>query len=168
MGAIMVGRWMVLAALVMTAFPVAHAQQKSQAPQQQSPKAGESADDPSGMYSFLKDGEFVQLNIEDGKLSGYISRFGDADSDKGEFIDQFFDKASLEGNRLAFTTKVVHGVSYEFNGTVTVIPGKQHGQEGYRVLKGTLIQHAADAAGNDKASQREVEFKSFPEDMGRS
>ena len=64
--------------------------------------APSNANDPSGMYTFLKEGEFVQLNVEDGKLSGFVSRFGDTDSDKGEFIDQFFDKASLDGNHLSF------------------------------------------------------------------
>ena len=47
------------------------------------------------MFTFLKEGEFVQLTVEDGQLSGFVSRFGDTDSDKGEFIDQFFDKATL-------------------------------------------------------------------------
>jgi hypothetical protein len=131
-------------------------------------KSPATADDPSGTYTFLKDGEFVQLNIEAGKLSGYISRFGDADSDKGEFIDQFFEKASLDGQRVTFTTKVVHGVSYEFKGMVTLTPGRLPKQEGYRVLKGTLTQHAQDASGSEKTSQRAVEFKSFPPDMGPS
>jgi hypothetical protein len=132
-----------------------------------SSKASGAASDPSGMYSFLKEGEFVQLNIEDGKLTGYISRFGDSDSDKGEFIDQFFDKASYQADRLAFTTKVVHGVWYEFNGTLNVTPDKTPGKEGYRVIKGTLIQHVTDAGYGDKPAQRQVEFKSFPDDVGR-
>lgn len=162
-------RWLVCVAVVLLPFLCVTAQQKSAPPPggQNAQPPVDAANDPSGMYSFLKDGEFVQINIEEGKLSGYISRFGDTDSDKGEFIDQFFDKADLDGNRLTFTTKVVHGVSYEFKGTVAVVSGRQRGQEGYRVLKGTLTQDAADAAGNHKSSQREVEFKSFPENMGR-
>ncbi len=111
---------------------------------QQQPSSAPStakADDPSGMYSFLKDGEFVQLTVDDGKLSGYVSRFGESESDKGTFIDQFFDKASLDGNRLAFTTKTVHGTWYEFKGVITITPGKQPPQEDYRVIKGTLIEH---------------------------
>ena len=61
------------------AAPVAATQQKA-APQS-------AANDISGTYSFLRDGEFVQLTVEDGRLSGYVSRFGDSDSDKGQFID---------------------------------------------------------------------------------
>jgi len=129
--------------------------------------ANDAANDPSGMYSFLKDGEFVQLTLEEGKLSGYVSRYGDTDSDKGSFIDQFFDKASLDGDRLSFTTKTVHGVWYAFRGTIMKTAGKQPGQEGYRVIKGTLVQHTTDATKADKPRQRDVEFKSFPQDLSK-
>ena len=129
--------------------------------------AQNAADGPSGMYTFLRDGEFVQLTVEDGKLSGYVSRFGDSDSDKGTFIDQFFDKASLDGDRLSFATKTVHGTWYEFTGVITKTSGKQPAQEGYRVIKGTLIQHMTDTNKVDKPRQREVEFKSFPQDLSK-
>jgi hypothetical protein len=119
--------------------------------------------DVSGMYSFLREGEFVQLTVEDGQLSGFVSRFGDTDSDKGEFIDHFFDKASLQGDRLHFKTKTVHAVWYEFDGTVVTASGKQKGEESYRMLRGKLTQHLSDATGKEQASERTVEFKSFPD-----
>ena len=119
--------------------------------------------DLSGMFTFLREGEFVQLTVEDGELSGFVSRFGDSDTDKGEFIDQFFDRASLQGDHLTFKTKTVHAVWYEFDGTLTTVAGKQKGDEGYRVLRGKLTMHTADAKGADHASERTVEFKSFPD-----
>ena len=119
--------------------------------------------DLSGMFTFLREGEFVQLTVEDGQLSGFISRFGDTESDKGEFIDQFFDKTSLQGDRLSFKTKTVHAVWYEFDGIVTTAAGKKKGEEGYRVLRGKLTLHKSDATGKDQASERTVEFKSFPD-----
>jgi hypothetical protein len=125
------------------------------------------AKDMSGMYTFLREGEFVQLTVDDGKLSGYISRFGEAESDKGQFIDQFFDKTSLVGDRLTFNTKMVHGVWYDFTGRVTIAQNREPDSEGYRVMKGTLVQHSTNDKGADKAMQREVEFKSFPADMGK-
>jgi hypothetical protein len=125
------------------------------------------SNDISGMYTFLREGEFVQITVEEGRLSGYVSRFGDADSDKGQFIDQFFDQASLQGNHLSFNTKTVHGIWYDFSGTVAVVPGKKAGEEGYRVIKGTLTQHATDAKGAEKAMQRQVDFKSFPADLSQ-
>jgi hypothetical protein len=119
--------------------------------------------DLSGMFTFLREGEFVQLTVEDGQLSGFISRFGDSDSDKGEFVDHFFDKASLQGEHLHFTTKTVHAVWYEFDGTLTTAPGKQKGEEGYQVLKGKLTLYKTDATGKEQASERTVQFKSFPD-----
>ena len=137
--------------------------------QQPSQRGGayDPATDPSGMYSFLKEGEFVQITLEDGELSGFVSRFGDSDSDRGQFIDQFFDKGSLKNDHLTFTTKTIHGVWYSFDGSISKQPGKQPGQEGYRLIKGTLKQHVSDANGADRVSERTVEFKSFPESVSR-
>ena len=160
----MVRRLFVLLALVggFIAFVPLHlaATQKNAAPQP-------AAEDISGSYSFLREGEFVQLTVEDGRLSGYVSRFGDSDSDKGQFIDQFFDKTTLEGENLTFNTKTVHGVWYDFKGKVTTTAGKKPTDEGYHVMKGTLVQHSTDDKGVEKAMQRQVEFKSFPADVGR-
>jgi hypothetical protein len=132
----------------------------------QSKNATAPAGDIAGMYTFLREGEFVQLTVEDGKLSGYVSRFGDSADDKGEFIDQFFDKTSLVGNHLTFNTKTVHGVWYDFTGTVANF-AKKPNEEGARVIRGTLVQHTTDASGADKPMQRQVEFKSFPAEMNR-
>src|SRR6185437_190801 len=74
------------------------------------------AEDISGMYSFLREGEFVQINLEESGVSGYISRLGDLESDRGAYLDQFFDKASVEGHDVSFTTKPLHGVIFEFKG----------------------------------------------------
>lgn len=120
----------------------------------------------SGMFTFLKEGEFVQLTVEDGKLSGFVSRFGDTESDKGQFIDQFFEKAALDGDHLYFKTKAVHAVWYELDGTLTVVPGKPEGGEGYRVIRGKLTLHTTDAKGVERATEKTVELKSFP-DMSR-
>src|SRR5215472_4770114 len=121
------------------------------------------SNDVSGMFTFLREGEFVQLTVDDGQLSGFVSRYGDTDSDKDQFIDHFFDKTTLQGDNLSFKTKTVHAVWYEFNGTITTIAGKQHGEEGYRVMRGKLTMHKFDAAGKDQASERTVEFKSSPD-----
>lgn len=127
------------------------------------PKPYDPATNVSGMYTFLKEGEFVQLTEEDGQLTGFVSRFGDTDDDKGEFIDHFFDEASLHGDRLIFKTKTVHAVWYEFDGTLTTVAGKQKGEEGYRVIRGKVTLHKSDAAGKDQANERTVEFQSFPD-----
>ncbi len=122
-------------------------------------------EDFSGAYSFLRDGEFVQINVQNGKIDGWVSRFGESESDKGATIDQFFDKTSLDGNRLSFSTKTIHGVRYEFAGTVSRGPGKTRAEDGYFVLRGTLKQYTTDADRKETARQREVEFKLLPIDV---
>jgi hypothetical protein len=118
------------------------------------------------MYTFLRDGEFVQITMEDkGKLSGFISRYGDLTSDRGAFLDQFIKQGSFEGQNLRFTTDTVHGVWFEFQGTAGRGQGKTVNDEGYYVLKGTLTQHTGDANHKDEAKSREVVFKSFPQDV---
>jgi hypothetical protein len=124
------------------------------------------ADDISGMYSFLQDGEFLQLTVDDnGHLTGFISRYGDSDSDRGAFLNQFFKIGSLEGAKLSFTTETVHAVSYEFKGVAERTPGKTPGEEGYRVLRGKLIENRGDADKKVSSKSREVVFKSFPKDL---
>lgn len=123
-------------------------------------------EDISGMYSFLREGEFVQVTVEDGDVvSGFISRYGDSGSDNKTFLDQFFSKAALKDKHLTFTTKSVHGVYFEFDGTVERGPGKTPRSEGYRVLRGTLREVSEDAAKKQSSKSRQVEFKSFPQDL---
>jgi hypothetical protein len=119
----------------------------------------------SGMYSFLKEGEFVQLTVEEaGHVTGFVSRFGDGEHDQGAFLDQFFKSAKLEGNKLSFTTEIVHGIAFDFKGAVERGEGKNPGDEGYFVLKGTLTENASDANKKITSHSREVAFKMFPQD----
>jgi hypothetical protein len=122
--------------------------------------------DYSGMYSFLRDGEFVQITIEDhGRVTGFVSRFGDSESDRGVFLDHFFKSGKLDGNQLAFSTETVHGASFEFRGTVERGEGKSRGDEAYYVLKGTLVENTTDESKKSSSRSREVALKSFPQDM---
>jgi hypothetical protein len=123
------------------------------------------SEDYSGMYTFLREGEFVQVTVEDAShVTGFISRYGDKDSDQGEFLNQFFKQAKLDGHNVSFTTVTVHGIWFEFKGTVDRGPAKTHAQEGYYVMKGTLIEYSTDEMKKVSAKTREVEFKLFPED----
>src|SRR5258708_30290628 len=130
------------------------------------PPAPKPANNYSGMYSFLQDGEFVQLTVEDkGNVTGFISRYGDLESDRGEFLDLFFKSGKLDGQNLSFTTQTVHGVWYEFKGTVERGSGKNPGDEAYYLLKGTLTQNNTDADKKTSSKSRHVTFKSFPHDL---
>jgi hypothetical protein len=119
----------------------------------------------SGMYSFLKEGELVQITVEDeGRVTGFVSRYGEGQSDKGAFLDQYFRSGKLDGNKLTFTTETVHAVWFEFKGTVERGEGKNPGDEGYYVLKGTLTDNSSDAAKKVTTHSQEVTFKRFPAD----
>jgi hypothetical protein len=131
------------------------------------PKDAKAGQQYSGMYAFLREGEFVQVTIEnEGAVTGFVSRYGDGESDKGAFLDLFFKSGKLEGSSLSFTTQTVHAVSFEFKGTVERGEGKNPGDEAYYVLKGTLIENSSDASKKISSRARPVTFKMFPQDMG--
>ena len=121
----------------------------------------------AGMYTFLKEGEFVQVTVEDdGSVSGFISRFAEGESDKGALLDQFFKSGKLIGNKLNFTTEMVHGVAFDFKGSVERGEGKAPGDDAYFVLKGTLTENVTDVNKKVTAHARDVVLKMFPQDAG--
>ena len=129
----------------------------------QTPAPAKPADDYSGMYSFLREGEFVQITVEDdGRVTGFVSRYGDSDSDRGTFLNQFFKQGKLDGTKLSFTTETVHGVWFDFKGTIERGEAKAPGDEAYYVAKGTLTESRTDADKKVTTKSQEVTFKSFP------
>ncbi len=120
----------------------------------------------TGLYSFLRSGETVQINVQpDGRVTGYVSHMADGESDRGQMLDMMFEKASLRGNRLEFRTKKVHGEWFEFAGRVERGKGQSHDNEGYFVIRGTLTTVREDLNGKPTPIASEVEFKSFPAGM---
>ncbi len=125
--------------------------------------------DVSGMYSFVQEGEFVQVTVEteaghEPRVTGFVSRYGQDDSDKGLFLDQFFSKAALKDDDLSFTTKPVHGIWFEFKGKIAPDSLKKPGEQGALRITGILTQYNT---GDDKQSRgksREIVFSSFPRD----
>jgi len=117
------------------------------------------------MYSFLKEGEFIQITIEEkGAVSGFLSRFGDSPSDKGSFLDQFIKSGKVDADKLNFTTESIHGVWFTFDGTFARGPGKNPDDEAYFVVRGTLTRLSTDEQKKTVSQARQVEFKSFPRD----
>ncbi|HEY1676871.1 MAG TPA: hypothetical protein VGG04_04135 [Candidatus Sulfotelmatobacter sp.] len=145
--------------------------QQAQPPARPAPKTNEApaADKEvngySGMYTFLKEGEFVQITVEDDfSVSGFISRYGEGESDKGSFLDQFFKTGKLAGKQLTFSTQLVHGVGFDFKGAFERGEGNNPGDDAYFVLKGTLTQNTTDLNKKVTSHSQEVVFKSFPQD----
>lgn len=121
--------------------------------------------DITGLYSFVHEGEFVQIEVNDGNVTGLVSRFKNEDLDKAEFVDQFFEQAKLEGSTLSFRTKAAaDGVWFEFSGTVERGPAARPGREGYWNVKGTVTEHRV-TDGKATVKVHELTLKSFPEDV---
>jgi hypothetical protein len=164
------GTWYSVLGTVLLVLASAAAWAQANPPKSAPDRARDSAqkavfDDVSGMYTFLREGEFVEVDVEaDGRVTGFISRYGERESDRGAFLDHMFTKGSMQGNKLAFTTRSVHGVAFEFKGTVDRGEGKTPGAEAYHVIKGTLTQITEDKDHKTSAQEREVVFKSFPAD----
>jgi hypothetical protein len=152
-----IATFIILAGMILVAI-AASAQSKSTAA-----VAGANYD---GMYAFVREGEFVQITVEgEGRVTGFVSRYGDSESDRGVFLDHFFKSGKLNGNQLTFATDTVHGVSFEFHGTVERGEGKNRADEAYYVLKGTLIENTNDESKKTSSRSREVALKSFPQDL---
>src|ERR1700691_3903201 len=98
----------------------------------------------SGEYA-LGSGEMVDVELEPERLSGYITRLGDRESDQGTPLTFFFATSRLAGQRLAFTTRQVHGVWFSFDGTIVRGPARSRDQQGYYLLEGRLVMHDVDS-----------------------
>jgi hypothetical protein len=111
----------------------------------------------SGEYMLGHPGEIVEITLQFGGLSGYISRQGDGESDNGTPLTFFFDQTLLRGQELKFTTQQIHGVWYSFQGTIARGSGKTREEDGYYLLVGDLTEH--DAA-HKTETRRSVSLKS--------
>jgi hypothetical protein len=116
--------------------------------------------DVSGEYEIDEANSVVQITIEGNRLTGYITKLVDEKSS----LTFFFDQTSLGGNRLAFTTKQVHGTWYSFEGTIIRGDSKTKQESGFYRLKGTWIAHD-NAAKNQSTSM--VSLKSTPRSNSR-
>ncbi len=151
----------VFAAILLTAGVAQDS--KPTSPKANAAAANSNRKECSGMYTFLKDGEFVQISVEDeGRVTGFISRYGEGESDKGAFLDQYFRSAKLEGSHLIFVTETLHAVWFEFDGKVERGEGKNPGDDAYYVLKGMLTSNSSDAQKKVTSHSEEVVFKMFP------
>ena len=101
----------------------------------------------SGEYS-MGSGGTVDVELQPDRLSGFITRSGDRESDEGTPLTFFFATSRLAGQQLAFTTRQVHGVWWAFEGTIVRGSARSREQQGYYLLQGRLVMH-------DVASQTE-------------
>lgn len=70
-------------------------------------------DEASGEYELDGAGSVVQITVDENRLVGYVTKM-----DQGIPLTLLFDRTTIDGNRLTFTTKAVHGLWYSFEGTI--------------------------------------------------
>jgi len=122
----------------------------------------------SGEYEFLHQGEILQLTIQpddssaDKKVTGFISRHGELESDRGTPLDHFIAEGILRGDQLEFRTGTIHGVWFEFKGSIKHGPGRSPAERGYFVVEGKLTQHVLDRDRHESAQSRQVTLNSMP------
>ena len=83
-------------------------------------------------------GSVVQITIDDGVLDGYISKLVE---DQTSSITYFFDRTTINGDRLTFTPKEIHGIWYSFDGAIVRGDADNKQQTGFYGLRGTWVTH---------------------------
>jgi len=109
-------------------------------------------DNASGEFTLDSHGSVIQITIEHNRLDGYITLMQGNNA-----LTLFFDKTSINGKRVTFTTRVVHGLSYAFAGEILRGDAEAPSLNGYYRLSGKLTTN------RDTMSQTKwVELKSTP------
>jgi hypothetical protein len=96
--------------------------------------------DASGDYALGSTGA-ISVELQPDRLSGFISRLGDRESDEGTPLTFFFATSRLSGQQMSFTTRQIHGVWWSFEGTIVRGPARSRDQQGYYLLEGRLVMH---------------------------
>jgi len=96
----------------------------------------------SGEYT-MGGGGTIDIELQPDRLSGFLTRMGDRESDEGTPLTFFFATSRLSSQQLAFTTRQVHGVWFSFQGTIARGSARTRDQQGYYLLQGQLVMHDA-------------------------
>jgi hypothetical protein len=114
-------------------------------------------DEASGEYGFGQPGEVIQIILEpSGRLTGYISKFGSHESDRGAPLTFPFFHTLVSGEQIQFETSTIHGVWYSFRGSIARDTAKGRSEEGYYRLSGLMEEHDTAAA---TVQKRNVDLK---------
>lgn len=114
--------------------------------------------DASGEYAMDDKGSVAQITIEHNRVTGYITKM-----EQGTALTLFFDHAAVNGNRVSFATRVVHGLHYSFVGSIVRGDAISPSMDGYYRLTGDLK-----IMRNGAQETQHVSFKSTPREVGES
>lgn len=135
--------------------PVLHKRSAEPGPAPQTPSSeGYSAlpADASGEYELDDKGSVVQITIQANQLTGYVTKMNGATA-----LTLFFDKTTLHGSRLSFTTRTVHGLRYIFKGEIVRGDAANQDQTGFYAMDGDLTANR-----NGVLNRKRVRLKSTP------
>ena len=108
--------------------------------------------DASGEYELDDKGSVIQITIQNGHLTGYITKIQGAVA-----LSLFFDKTSIEGSQVGFSTRIVHGLHYSFRGEIVRGNVQSPDQNGFYRMVGELTEYR-----NDINERKLVHLKSTP------
>lgn len=95
--------------------------------------------DASGEYELDDDGSVVQITLEDGRLTGYVTRM-----EHETALTLFFERSTTQGDRISFSTSTVHGLSYSFAGLLARGETQEKSQPGaYRMVGEWTVHRGA-------------------------
>ena len=97
-------------------------------------------DSASGEYELDDKGSVVQITIEHNRLTGYVTKM-----DHETALTLNFDKSSIDGSRISFTTTTVHGLHYSFQGEIVRGDAVSEQQTGFYRMVGewSIYRNAA-------------------------
>ncbi|HTV06436.1 MAG TPA: hypothetical protein VME86_13800 [Acidobacteriaceae bacterium] len=135
--------------------PVLHARTAEPAPAPQTqatPGYSTLPANASGEFQLDDNGSVVQITIQNNRLVGYVTRI-----EGSAALTLFFDKTSLEGSRITFTTYPVHDLHYGFKGEIVRGHAASPDQTGFYQMVGELTEYR-----DNLMQRRTVHLKSTP------
>jgi hypothetical protein len=109
-------------------------------------------EDASGEYELDGHGSVIQITIEHGRLTGYVTKM-----DHETALTLFFERPAIDGDRLSFATTVVHRLRYSFKGTIVRGDAERASVSGFFRLQGELTTYR-----NGQSETEHVTLKSTP------
>ena len=121
-------------------------------------------EEAEGEYQWGDSGEVINLYVENGRLDGYLTQRSERRQVNSTPITFSFDRTTVHGSQITFTTQRIHGDWYSFTGSLVRGSAVSPRQQGYYLLNGTLSSHfhtqiVGEDARPEQSSDRVVSLK---------
>lgn len=149
---------LIAAAAVAQSAPVLHSRNERSAQPTLAKGHSTLPGDASGEYEMDDKGSVAQITIERNRVTGYITKM-----EQDAALTLFFDHAAVNGSRVSFDTRVVHGLHYVFDGEIVRGSAASPSMDGFYRLNGELK-----IVRNGVQETKHVSFESTPREVGDS